>query len=87
MKEARPIFLYLKSCDIGQEALNELILGGYIPIAVETMDDVKVLDAVTVGLSHPISKIAFGIISSSAADSVRQTFAREVTKLLLQTDR
>ncbi len=80
--EVAPLFLYLKSSKLHHDSLRTLRDAGYVPIAVESFEDVRVVNALSVTATDPIAQAAFATITSSYYDAPRTEFGKKVAKVL-----
>ncbi len=78
----KPIFLYLKSCKLSDRSLKKLNAEGYITIAVDSFDDVKIADPLLLG-STGLAKAAYETIIHSGYSSTREKFGDRVAKTLV----
>ena len=77
-----PLFLYLKSCKLEKPMLKKLQDAGYIPIAVESFDDIKIVDALPIGATNAISRAAFQTIAESDLGGVKERFGNKIARTL-----
>lgn len=82
-----PIFLYLRSAKPHSDTLKKLRDAGYITMAVDSLNDVKIISQgdqlgennVTMA---EINRLAFEAISTSCYSSIREDFGLRVTKFI-----
>lgn len=80
----KAIFLYLKSCPLDTLTLKRLTTAGYVAIAVESFDNVRVCEPVIIGHGQEIFTAAMHALTASHSqfDSVCATFGRRLAKTL-----
>lgn len=76
-----PLFVYLKSCSIEPEALKRIEDAGYVPIAVESFEDFRIIETMPIGATNEITKAALREIVSGYS-SAAESFGRKVAKTL-----
>ena len=77
-----PLFLYLKTCKLEKAMLKKLTDAGYIPIAVESFDDVKIVEPLPLRSTNGIIRAAFSTIAESEWSSVKEKFGNKVARTL-----
>lgn len=81
-KPPAPIFLHLKSCRMGKLVIQQLIAAGYIPIEVQSFDDVKIVEPIPLLQHQTIASAALGTIASAGYSSVAEDFGKRIAKAL-----
>ncbi len=77
-----PLFLYLKSCKMEKSVLAKLRDAGYLPIAVESFDAIKVVEPLPLAASNSIIRAAFSTIAESEWSSIKEKFGSKVARIL-----
>jgi hypothetical protein len=77
-----PLFLYLKDCKIEESVLKKLESAGYLPIAVESFDAIKIVEPVPIGATNAITRAAMECLATTTWSATVEHFGRKVAKAL-----
>ena len=76
------MFLYLKTCTLEKFVLERIRRAGYLPVAVESLDAIKIIEPMPLTASNGINHAAFATIAESEWSSVKEKFGNKVARTM-----